>query len=192
MADLSALGQLNPVEVLDLENYAENRAPKFQLPVRGEYTLRAPESFPPAAFGRTKAGSLSITVDPTIVGPTNEGFQLRYTKISAKPFKRDNVTVSQVGDYLKAFGFKGILRNEQEQADAVEATAGQLYRAELDWRAYNSRTGFQLEGMTRFPKLSDGTHQPWVADPTEKDENGQPVRLRANIIVSRFIPADQA
>lgn len=189
MADLSHLGGLNPVEALDLENYADNRESTFRLPEKGVYTLRAPDSFPPAAFGRTKGGSLSIQIDPTIVGPSHEGFTVRFTKVSAKAFQRDGKFVSQVGDYLRACGFKGTLRNEQEIADAVEATAGVLYQAKIDWRAY-SKSGFSLQGMERFPKNADGTYQSWVEDPTLKDENGNPVKVRANIIIDRFVPAE--
>lgn len=188
MANLSHLGGLNPVEALDLSNYADNKESTFRLPAKGEYTLRAPDSFPEAAFGRTKAGSLSIAIDPTIVGPTNEGLTVRFSKVSAKPFKRDGQTVSQVGDYLRACGFKGTLSNEQEIADAVEATAGTIYTAKLDWRAY-SKSGFSLQGMERFPKLPDGTYQSWVEDPTMKDENGNAVRVRANLVIDRFVPA---
>jgi hypothetical protein len=189
MADLSHLGGLNPVEALDLENYADNKekVSSFRLPPKGVYTVQAPDSFPAAAFSRTKAGSLQIQIDPTIVGPTNEGFTVRFTKVSAKPFKRDGVTVSQVGDYLRSCGFSGVLADEQSIADAVEATAGAIYEAKLDWRAY-SKSGFSLQGMERFPKLADGSYQSWVEDPTLKDENGNPVKVRANIIVDRFIP----
>lgn len=188
MADLSHLGGLNPVEALDLENYADNKVSAFRLPEKGRYTLQAPDSFPPAAFSRTKAGALSIQIDPTIVGPTNEGFTVRFTKVSAKPFQRDGKTVSQVGDYLRACGFKGTLANEQEIADAVEATAGSLYEALLDWRAYY-KDGFVLQGMTRFPKNDDGTYQSWVEHPTAKNEDGSAVRVRANLVVDRFVPA---
>ena len=187
MADLSHLGGLNPVEALDLANYADNKESTFRLPAKGRYTLRAPESFPPAAFGRTKGGALSIQIDPTIVGPTSDGFTVRFTKVSAKPFKRDGVTVSQVGDYLRACGFKGTLADEQEIADAVESTAGAIYEANLDWRAYY-KDGFSLQGMQRFPRLADGSYQSWVEHPTEKDENGNPVRVRANLIIDRFVP----
>ena len=190
MADLSHLGGLNPVEQLDLENYADSKESTFRLPAKGRYTLRAPESFPSAAFGRTKAGALSIQIDPTIVGPTNEGFTLRFTKISAKAFERAGLKVSQVGDYLRAVGVKGVIRSEQDAADLVEKTAGQVFEAKLDWRAYNTKTGFQLQGMERFPRLPDGTYQSWVEDPTPGavDENGNKMRVRANLIIDRFIP----
>jgi hypothetical protein len=187
MADLSHLGGLNPVEQLDFSNYADNKESTFRLPAKGRYTLRAPESFPPAAFGRTKAGALSIQIDPTIVGPTHEGFTVRFIKISAKPFQRDGKTVSQVGDYLRSVGFVGVLADEQSIADAVEASSGAIYEAVLDWRAYY-KDGFSLQGMQRFPKNADGTYQSWVEHPTAKDEKGSPVRVRANLMIDRFIP----
>lgn len=188
MADINALGGLRAVEPLDLENYKDNRESTFQLPKKGRYTVQAPESFPDAAFGRTKAGALSGQVDPKIVGPTNEGYTIRFTKVSAKPFRRDGVLVSQLGDYLRSCGVRGVLRDEAEQIAAVESTANTVYDLETDWRAYNTRTGFSLEGMERFPSDGNGGHLPWTEDPTEKDETGKPVKVRANLIVTRYIP----
>jgi hypothetical protein len=188
-ADISALGGLQPVEPLDLENYADNKESNFQLPVKGRYTLRARESFPQAAFGETKAGNLSISVDPTIVGPSNEGFNIRFTKVSAKQFKRGAGVASQAGDYLRACGIRTRLTSNQDIADACERTASALFEADLDWRAYNKNTGFSVEGMERFPSDGQGGHLSYFLDPNEKDENGNPVKLRANLFVNRYVPA---
>lgn len=195
MADLSHLGGLNPIDQLDLDGtYPGAKQSTFQLPAKGEYTLRAPDSFPQTAFGRTKAGSLSVQIDPAIVGPTNEGFTVRFVKVSAKVFDRNGAKASQTGDYLKSCGFSGVLKSEQDIADAIEATANQTYQAKLDWRAYNKRTGWSLEGMERFPKLADGSYQSWVIDPSEVgklDENGKQLRVLANLTIpfGGFIPA---
>lgn len=189
MADLSQLGNLvevNPVELGD--TYPEARQSTFQLPKKGEYTLQAPESFPQDAFGTTKAGHLSVRIDPTIVGPINEGFQLKFQSVSAKPFERRGQTVSQAGDYLAACGFRGTLKTAQQIADAIESTAGATYRANLDWRAY-SNTGVDIEGMEKFPKLADGSYQSWVEDPVAKDDNGNPVKVRARLYIRNFIAA---
>jgi len=198
MADLGHLGGLNPVDKLDLDGTYPVAQEKtaFQLAPKGTYTLRAPDTFPAAAFSRTKAGSLAIQIDPTVVGPTHEGTVVRFVKISAKVFERSGLKASQIGDYLKACGFIGVLNDEQAIADAVETTAGSLYEAKLDWRAYNKRTGFSLEGMERFPKLADGTYQPWVIDPAENgklDEEGRQLRVFANLTIpfNGFIPVGQ-
>jgi len=187
VADLSHLGGLNAIEQLDLDNtYPEAQTKStFTLAPAGVYTLRAPDTFPAAAFTRTKAGALQVQIDPTIVGPTHEGYTIKFVKVSSKTWKDNSgATISQVGDYLRACGFKGVLRSEQDIADAVEATAGKVYQAKLDWRAYNKRTGFSLEGMTRFPQNEDGTYQSWLIDPAEvgkKDDEGRQLRVFANL-----------
>lgn len=195
MADLSHLGGLNPVEQLDLDNtYPVAKERTFQLPAKGEYIVRAPETFPQEAFSHTKAGSFSAQIDPTIVGPDHEGFTIKYVKVSAKVFDRNGSKASQLGDYLKACGVSGRLSNEQEFADAVERTAGTNYKVKVDWRGYNKRTGWAIEGMEKFPKLADGTYQSWTTDPTEEgktDENGRPLRVLANLTIpfGGFVPA---
>lgn len=198
MPNLSHLGGLNPVEQLDLDGtYPVAKESSFSLPPKNVYVLRAPDTFPDTAFGSTKAGILQVQIDPTIVGPSHEGFTVKFVKVSAKVFDRNGQKVSQVGDYLKACGFSGRLTSVQEIADAIESTAGKTYQCKLDWRAYNKRTGWTLEGMERFPKLADGTYQSWVIDPSEvgkEDENGRQLRVLANLTIpfGGFIPADMA
>lgn len=184
MPDISALGNLNSSEPLDLSMYAEAKESTFQLPKKGEYVLTAPPTIDEKAFGATQAGFLSAQVDPIITGPTNEGFQVRYTKVSAKPFKRGDTTVSQMGDYLKACGVEGTVPGDpQSLADLVASTAGRTYRAVLDWRAYDKETGFQVEGMEKFPSDGNGGHTPFITVP------GTDRQVRANIIVRRYISA---
>lgn len=198
MADISALGTLTPSEPLDLDTYADVKASNsFRLPKAGRYTLRAPESFPSTAFGKTKAGNLSIQIDPTIVGPTNEGFLIRFARISHKSYLRRGEQVSQIGDYLRACGARGrVSADPQEAADQVEATANLTYEANLDWRLYGKGHGeggsdLVIEGMSNFPKGADGEPTPYVQSRTQKDDNGNPVVLRANIEIANggFIPA---
>jgi len=202
MADISALGGLNPVEPLDLENYADTKD-FVALPKKGRYTVQAPGEFPQAAFGRSNAGALTAQVDPTIMGPSNEGYRIRFTKPSAKTYKRGGVTVSQVGDYLRAFGIRTKLNNEQEIADAVESTANRVYQVEVDWKAYRKRTdgsALSLEGMENFPSDGDDGYLPYVDDTqdyvldeatgervTDAEGNALHPRVRANLFVSRFV-----
>jgi len=185
---------MKEIEQLDLENYVDNKESTFRLPTKGRYTFRAPDSFPDAAFGRTKNGDLSVQIDPTIVGPTNEGFTVKYTKVSAKTFYRDGKPVSQAGDYLRATGVTGVVRNEADLANLIEQTAGRLYDAKLDWRGFNKHTGFEIKGMERFPKNADGSYQSWVEDPTPgavDPETGKAWRVRANLVIDRFIPVGE-
>ena len=191
MANIASLGNLAPAEPLDLDIYSD--VGTFRpFPKKGRYTLRAPESFPAEAFGVTKAGALSAQIDPTIVGPTNEGFVARFIRVSGKAFERKGIKVSQIGDYLRACGVRGKLSTQQEQADAVEQTANLTYEAYLDWRVYGKGHAedvgdLVVEGMEKFPSDGKGGYLPYVPSPTQKDDAGEPVMLRANIIVSRFI-----
>lgn len=189
MADISHLGSLQPVEQLDLSNYSENKKRTFQLPAKGTYQVQAPESFPAEAITRTKRGALMFDISPTIVGPTNEGFGLRRQRVSAQVFQRDGQPVSMLGDYLISNGVRIAIKSEQDLADAVEATAGRIYSVDLDWLAEDYATGFKLKGMEQFPKLADGSYQSWVNHPTDKDENGNPKRVRAYLNIVRFNPA---
>lgn len=188
MADISMLGNLNSAEPLDLSLYVDTKeAPP--LPKKGRYTVRAPESFPNTAFGATRAGFLSAQIDPTIVAPSNEGYTLRFTKVSAKTFKRGGMSVSQIGDYLRATGSRTPVEGDpQAQANAVEQTANKVYQVDIDWRAYCKEDGLQVEGMERFPSDGNGGHLPFIAHPTLKNqETGEPLMLRANAVVVRYI-----
>lgn len=186
MADISQLGNLNSAEPIDLDMYPEAKESP-SLPRAGRYTARAPESF---AFAATKTNFLSAEVNPTIVGPTNEGYTIKYTRVSAKPFERDGKPLSQLGLYLKACGLSGTVAvTPQEQANAVEQTANRVYQIDVDWKAYNKNTGLTVEGMKNFPANgSADTHQPWVEDKNDPDENGKPRRVWANLQVKRFLP----
>ena len=170
-----------------MDNYASLGSGR-KFPVKGRYTLRTAESFPAEAFGTSRAGALTVQIDPTIVGPNSEGRILKYTRISGKSFKRGATSVSQIGDYLKSVGVTGTFGNWQQLADAVEQTAGRIFEADLDWRAYDKSTGRTIEGMESFPSDGNGGHVPYVLSETEKDEEGNFKRIWANLEVTRFIP----
>lgn len=190
LADISALGNLQSAEPLDLSLYPDAKE-SIDLPKKGTYTVQAPPSFPPEMFGASQAGFLTSRVDPTVLGPTNEGFTVKFTKVSSKTWKDKNgLTVSQLGRYLKATGLnETIPADPQDQADAVASTAGAVYKAQLDWRAYCKGCGFQVEGEEKFFSDGNGGHKPYTICPNCKDEQGEPLGLRANVVVSRFLSA---
>lgn len=175
-------------------------AQEFRLPPAGKYTVRAPERFDATAFGKSNSGYLTAQVDPTIVGtttgePVGSGLQIRYVRVSAKTWtNKQGQPESQLGRYLRAAGFKGNIPGDpQQQANAVEQTANRVYDVYVDWKARGEN--YELEGMTSFPKLPDGTHQSWIAldgqegRPLVKDDQGRVKRLRANLVVTRFFAA---
>lgn len=168
--------------------------------------MRAPESFPDTAFSASKAGALLSQIDPTVVGGEFDGYQIRFTKVSAKPFQQRRKvngtevteTTSQVAQYLKACGRSGAMpTHPQDIANAVEQTAGQLYEVETDWKVWDKDN--QVEYTLRknpdvFAKDEDGNVLPFIvrknADGSPMlDESGKPMRLRANVEITRYISA---
>ncbi len=195
MADISALGNLATNEPLDMDGYQLSTGAPKPFPRKGRYTLRVRDSFPAEAFGSSKAGALTVAIDPTIVGPTNEGFLLRFTRVSNKVYTRGNDKVSQLADFLKACGVSGGLSGDpQDAADKAEATANLTFDAYVDWRLYAAGEGpdgeaLIIDGMENFPKDDAGNHVPYIKSKTKVDENGDPVILRANLQIKRFIAA---
>lgn len=201
MADLSHLGDLVPSEAIDLDALTPVKASGTggrPVPPPGRYSVRAPESFPATAFGRSKAGALLSQIDPTIVGGDHDGYLLKFIKVSAKPFQQTRKvdgterteTTSQVAQYLKACGRRGTIPTmPQEIANAVEQTAGSMYEVETDWKVWDKFN--QVEYTLRknpdmFARDEDGSIQPFI---TVKDTDGNDFRLRANVEVTRFISA---
>lgn len=193
MADLSALGNLQSTEPLDLPLY-QNRGTAKPFPPAGVYTARTRESFPPESFGESKAGYLTVDVSPTIVGGEYDNYTINFTKVSAKTWKnRDGVTESQLGRYLKATGVDDVIGGSpQEQADAAEASANKLITIGVDWIARHKETNYELKGMTKFPvvdgkptrfvQLDGKDGRPEVKDPI----TGLPLTIRAFLEVTRF------
>ena len=193
MVDISSLGNLNPVQPLDLSVIPEADKTKFVFPAAGTYEVRAPESFPPEAFSATQSGNLAARVDPVIVGPTNEGYEVRYTSIYSTVYTdpRTGLETSGVAQYLQAFGILDQLDGTPQQAaNLIASTAGKTAKAYLNWEAKHNPTGFKLKGMKNFQKAADGTYVSSIEHPDESvtDQNGNRLRLRANLVVSKWLP----
>lgn len=194
MADISTLGNLAATEPLDMDGYQLSSGPK-PFPKKGRYLLRVRESFPAEAFGQSKANALTVAIDPTIAEGPSEGFQLRFTRVSAKVYQRGNDKVSQLGDFLKACGVQGRLTGDpQEAADKAEQTANLTFEAYLDWRLFAKGEGADgadliIDGMENFPKDDKGNYVPYIQSKTKVGEDGEPIILRANLQIKRFIAA---
>jgi hypothetical protein len=191
--DISALGNLQPTKPLDLtipETATKKAGPGF--PPAGRYIVRAPD-ITGASFGATKAGNLKARVSPTIVGPTHEGYEIRFQDIYATPYTdRDGKETSSVAQYLQAFGIEEELTGDPQQAaNLIASTAGKTAEVYANWVAEHYQTGFKLVGMKNFPLDAAGKPQPWVEHPDEnvKGSDGQRLRLRAHLEVTRWLAA---
>ena len=191
--DISSLGNLQPTTPIDLSVVPENPKKAFTFPRAGRYVVRAPENITAENFSSTKAGNLSARVDPTIVGPTNEGYDIRFTNLSAKVYTdpRTSTETSQVAQYLQAFGITDKLDGTPEQAaNLIASTAGKTAEVWADWVAEHRASGFKLRGMRNFPADGQGGFQSFVEHPDASvtDADGNRLRLRANLVVSRWLP----
>lgn len=201
--DISELGGLAPSQPVDVSAIPGVKPTGSGFPRAGRYTVRAPESFTvdptmaaPGTIGKTQAGNVAARVDPVIVGPSHEGYQVRFTRISAKDYTSKNregkeYTTSQVAEYLTSFGVKENLTGDPQQAaNLIASTAGQSGEVYADWVAEHRPTGYKLVGMRNFPVDANGNPQPWVEHPDEnvRDAEGNRLRLRARLEVRRWIP----
>ncbi len=183
--ELSELSGLAPVEPLDLDIYRDPGEAR-PIPPAGRYTLRTADSI---SFDRTDDGYLVAQIDPVIVGGPYDGYVVRFTRISTKPFQRGGMSASRVGDYLRAVGRRGKLPSDQLAiGQVIASTAGETFTADLDWEAYERASGFRLTGMSNFPPDGSGKYRPYVNSPTEFDEHGEPKRVWANVRIQRFVP----
>lgn len=191
MADISSLGNLAPAGPVDMEVYKTINAARPQgLPPAGEYEIRLPESFPSSCFGKTREGQLKITFDASIASGDRTGFPIRRVSLSAKTWtdQKTGKTVSQVAEFLAALGYQGSTPTDpQEIADMVEAQAGRVVKVYVNWEANHFASQFEVKGMKNFPVAADGTRQSFVTHPTETDAEGNPLRLRANLVVKRWL-----
>lgn len=194
---MASIGNFNvaPTEPVDIASAYPASKPVRRFPNKGWYTLRTIDAFTPESFVPNKAGTaLTFQIDPTIVGPTNDGYQLKFSsgRISAKTYTRtdrngQSKTVSQLSDYLKAAGYTGTVPGDaQEQANLVESMAGRTFDALLDWRAYDPSTGTETSGMENFPSDGQGGYLPYLESATVTDEQGKPKKIWANLEIVRF------
>lgn len=188
MVDISHLGSLNSTTELDLSTYTPDESkPKFTLPPAGVYTVRAPESFPAEAFGKSQAGFLTAQVDPTIVGGPFDNTPIKFTRVSAKTWTtKTGKEISMAALYLKANGRQTVPTDPVELANAIASTANNTYQVQVDWRGKNKATGEEIKGMERFPLDADGNRQPFI-ELDEVDDQGRKRRIWANLEVVRFL-----
>lgn len=187
---------ITPTDTVDIGSTYPMKAPGRKFPSKGWYTLRTTDAFTEESFVPNKANTaLMFQIDPVIVGPTNEGYQLKFSsgRISAKTYQRTDkatgksVTVSQLSDYLKASGYTGSVPGDaQSQADLVEQQAGKTFDALLDWRAWDPATQKEISGMENFPSDGAGGYQPYVLSDTQTDDSGNPKKIWANLEMVRF------
>jgi hypothetical protein len=101
---------------------------------------------------------LNLQLDPIVIaGPVAEGYTIRFTEASVKPFEKNGKPIAGNPNKLA-----NVLRSAGAQArpqtnDQYKASVKQLVdtkrkiRFTVDWEARNKETGEKISGYTNFP-----------------------------------------
>ena len=188
MSDINELQYDDEAVEIDHENYVDPSEISPPMPA-GIYTLRAGkpdydvggEGFPVAIF------------DHAVEGGPEEGKQVRFDRISTKPFLRRGITVSFALDFLRACGDASRPKTKRETLECLGAQEGKLFKAQVDWEAYCKSCENSIKGMRDFPFVegSETEHQSRIECPTAgcTNEKGEPNLIYGNARIQRYIPA---
>jgi len=115
----------------------------------------------PDTFGDDGGVYLQFKLDPlTIIGPTNAGYEIKFTRASVRPYTvlgADGKRVPKKGnpnklaDYLKAAGATAKPQLNSEYIAAVNLVKSKPFSFVVDWEARNSDTGEKIKGYNAFP-----------------------------------------
>ncbi len=102
-------------------------------------------------------GYLAYLLDPIkIKGSAAEGYTIRFTRASARPFtKVDGTPVkgnpNKLAQFLRAGGLQAKPQTNAEYRASVNAVKAKPISFTLDWQAYNKDTGEKVNGFLAFP-----------------------------------------
>lgn len=149
------------------------------IPAAGTYTVVTPDNIEYDA----KDGKLIAKLDPLkVIGPTNAGYEVRFTRISTKKYSNRNA--SPAGDYFKAHGLQTRPASQQDYLDAFQSTLGRPFQVDLDWEAYDKETRETIaKSMADFPDDGQGGKQRFIVNPATGN------KVWANVRVKRYRPA---
>lgn len=103
---------------------------------------------------------LNYLIDPIkITDQTYAGKEIRFTRASLKPFKRNGEPMkgnpSKLGNFLRSAGLQAKPQTNSEWRAAVGMTKGKTFAFTIDWEAYNKDTGESVKGYLNFPEDPD-------------------------------------
>lgn len=104
---------------------------------------------------------LNVKLDPIkITTPGAEGYEIRFTRASTRPYTVKQADGSQVpkkgnpnrlADYLRAAGATAKPQLNSEYLATVKQVANKPFSFTIDWEAYNKETGESIKGYNSFP-----------------------------------------
>lgn len=147
------------------------------------------------SFGQTKQDPPKRNVFP---GPKTESGAQAVLKVKVQgqedaelrvfPFstkKYSNRMGSQAIDWLRACGIDAQPKSDAEFKALAKMASGKTFQFGLDWEGFVAKDDpNNIKGMTNFPKLEDGTYQPWVQHPYDDEK-----RIWARPVLKYFVDA---
>lgn len=191
MADISGLG-LKEVDPIDYENEAvSSGGQSFAPPPEGKYTGRVVIS--DDIFGATTEGYLKASFkEIEIIGTENGkgvGYKIRYQMpLSVKKYKgREG---NSFLDFLRAVGFAGRPKSNEEYVAALKSASGKPFQFALYWEAWDKDTQETTKGQENFPPDPQNPNQRlhFIEGPDPNDPDKKK-RVYANGKVKYYISA---
>lgn len=186
MSDINELQIPDESVDIDHDNYVDPS--EFGPPIApGIYALTAgaPD------FVLSAEGWPQATFTHTVAGGDEDGKEIRFDRISTKPFERSGVQVSFAQDFLRACGDTSRPSTKKEYAEALAAQEGRPFKASVDWEGYCKLCETAIKGQREFPQDENDVHQSRIPCPSgcTDPENGEPATVYANARIQRYIPA---
>jgi len=134
---------------IDMASYEDGGKSFVSLPPEGKYMGQAPV-ITDESFGLTNAGHRKVTLDPiTIVSDEGKGYQIRFTRLSAKKYSNRNG--SQVLDFLRACGINAPINSDEEMKAYLKMCSGRTFQFALQWEGYDKNDpNRDLRGADKF------------------------------------------
>jgi hypothetical protein len=101
---------------------------------------------------------LNFSFDPIKLVNSGQynGYELRFTEASVKPFEKDGKPVkgnpSKLANLLRSAGLQVKPQTNADWRRAVEGAKARPISFTVDWSAYNKDTGEQIKGYLSFPE----------------------------------------
>jgi hypothetical protein len=163
MTDISQTSLVEAPQV-DWENYGKTSSYVAPPPALGQdgkaityYGIGEAKEDKP-----TKEGFLQFLIDPIKIvrSGTADGYVLRFTRASVKPFSKRDANGEMVpikgnpnalANFLRACGLSAKPQVNADYRAAVQACKGKAFPFTIDWEAYNKDTGESVKGYRSFP-----------------------------------------
>ena len=150
---------LNEPQQIDWDNYNPGSKYSVPPPAKGPdgkalvYTGQLPTTVVNEADDNNFRRYLFDPIKLVKNGGSADGYVIRFTRASIKPFERDGKpqNASAAGNVLRSAGAVGKPQKTAEYDAAMQQVKGRVVSFTIDWEARNKDTGEKVSGYDNFP-----------------------------------------